>query len=136
MTVLTILGVLATLAAVGGFSYWIHAYSVDRYNYEPFSKTNLLFMLIPIGLFWGATFFVAEGETIITAVQGGNLDTILMLALAVLSIVGFVAYVSSQSNLGIALGAAIVQFAAAVVIIAVLFLIAILLSGQKKKGQS
>lgn len=133
MTVLIILGSLAILAALVFSSIAVDNYAKNRYDYSPFSIGNLFFMLIPIALFWGATFFLDSQETLIGALKQGNLDATLMVALSVASLVGFSYHLSSKTNFCIAIFATTVQFAAAVVIIAVILLIAMMRSKGKNK---
>ena len=133
MTVLTILGVLAALGALAYGCSLVNDYAKASYGFEVFSKRNVLFMFVPIGLVILSAFFLEPGESIPTAVQQGNLDVILLLVLAVGSIVGFFVYVARESNFWIAAFAAVVLFVAAIVIILVLYAIAVARSGDKRR---
>ena len=133
MTVLTILGILVALAALGGGAYAVNDYAQRTYDHNAFCVPNLAFMLVPIALFWIAFAFVEEGQTLVGALRDGNLDTILMVAFSGLSLLGFIIYLANKTNIWIALFATAVQFAAAVAIIAIVILVALLLSGNKKK---
>ena len=133
MTVLTFLGALLVLAAVAFSSIAVQNYSVKNFNYKPFSIGNLLFMIVPVGLFWGATFFYGADENLISALKQGNLNAILMVSFSALSLVGFICHMTTKSNLYVAIFATTVQFVAAVAIIAVIFLIAMLSKNNKKR---
>ena len=124
MTVLTILAVLASLGLLGYGCYAVHDYAHRIYGVRVFSVPHLVFMAVPLGLFVGAFFFKESDQALLAAVRQGNLDLILMIALAALSLIGFVWYVADQTNIWIALFVAIVLLVAAVVVIAVLLYLA------------
>ena len=126
MTALTILGVLAALGALGGGAWAVNTYAQRTYGYNAFRVPNLAFMLVPFALFWTGYAFVEEGQTLAQALLGGNLNTILMVAVAGLSLVGFAVYLAKKTNIWIALAATAIQFAAAVAIIAVVVLAVVL----------
>ena len=122
MTALTILGILVALGAIGGGAYAVNAYSQRTYGYNAFSVPNVAIMLVPFALFWTGYAFVEEGQTLAQALLGGNVNTILMVAVSAFSLVGFAAYLAKKTNVWVAIAATVIQFAAAVVIIAVVIL--------------
>ena len=135
MTVLAFLGVLVILATVTFSSIAVQDYSVKNFNYKPFNLGNLLFMIVPIGLFWGATLFQGPNETLIAALKQGDLDTILMVVLSALSLVVFTFHMTTKSNFWVAIFSIAVQFFAAVAIIAVILLVAMMRGKSNKMGK-
>ena len=103
MTALTILGVLAALGALGGGAWAVNTYAQRTYGYNAFRVPNLAFMLVPFALFWTGYAFVEEGQTLAQALLGGNLNTILMVAVAGLSLVGFAVYLAKKPTSGLPL---------------------------------
>ena len=94
MAVLTILGVLLGLGLVGGSCYAVHQYADREYHVEVFSLRHLGIMAVPFLLFLGAFYFKDPEVPILDAIRQGNLDFILMVALAGLSLVGFIWYLN------------------------------------------
>ena len=131
VTVLTILAVLIGLGLLGYGCYAIHEYAERMYGFTVFSIPHLAFMVVPIALFVGAFFFKESDEALLAAIRGGNLDVILVLALATLSLVGFVWYLADQTNIWVALFVATVLLIAAIVVIAVVLYLA--QPGKKKR---
>lgn len=131
MTVLTILAVLLGLGLLGYACYAVREYADRVYRVEVFSIQHLVFMAVPLALFIGAFFFKDPDQPLLAAVRQGNLDLILMIALATLSLVGFVWYLTYQTNIWIALFVAAVLLVAVVLVIVVLLLLA--QPGKKKR---
>lgn len=131
MTVLTILAVLLGLGLLGYACYAVHEYADSVYHVEVFSIQHLAFMAVPLALFIGAFFFKDPDQTLLAAIRQGNLDLILMIALATLSLVGFVWYLTHQTNIWIALFVAVVLLVAVVLVIVVLLFLT--QPGKKKR---
>lgn len=77
-------------------------------------------MAVPLALFIGAFFFKDPDQPLLAAIRQGNLDLILMIALATLSLVGSVWYLTYKTNIWIALFVAVVLLVAVVLVIVVL----------------
>ena len=133
MTVLKILGILIVVAAIGWSCMAVHEYAKQRYAYNVFTKGNLLFMFLPIGLFLLSISFVPDNQTYVSALTAFNLDMVLLIALSAVSLVGFVIYLARQTNIWIGVFVGVVLFLVAAVIIIAL-LVAAVLAGDKKKG--
>ena len=129
MEVLTWLGVLLGIAAVGGACWGVRDYAWRHYRFSIFNKGTLAYMIVPLGLFLISLQFVLPGETYWSTIMAGDLNMILMVALIAISLIGFTWYLASQTNIWVALFSTMVLIVAAVIAAIIL----ILLSSQKKK---
>ena len=125
MEALTIIGVIAALAVVGGISFALHNYSSNAYDYPPFNLATigisfLVGLLFVVGLYlWSETGFSA--------------NTLVVLGCGMLVYVGLLVFVTVRSNFLIAIWTVTLLSALSAVVLALLAVWFILGSAKKSR---
>lgn len=143
MTVLIVLAVLVAIALVVGSALLINQYSQERYRYAPFSLPNIVTIVIAIAMLFLANHLVPDGQEFSNIVSEAiNLrvtleasNTVALVGLAALVTIGLYINISVRSNFLIGTYAFVVQLLAAVVVLALLWLIFIIGSSKNEAEQ-
>src|SRR5208337_1090619 len=130
MTVLAIIGGLILLAILVISIIEIDEYSENKYDYKPFSIKNTCLMIIPPALALSSVFFY--DKQLPWQQNLHNLNIIILLILAIISFILIFIRIAISTNFWIALYSSIIQFFAALIIVAFVLLLAIGGSDKKK----
>ncbi len=143
MTVLIILAVLVAIALVVGSALLINQYSQERYRYTPFSLPNIVTIIVAIAMLFLANHLVPEGQQFSNVISEAiNLrvtleasNTVALVGLSALIAMILYISISVRTNFLIGTYAFIVQLVAAVVVLALLWLIFMIGSSKKETEQ-
>ena len=116
METLTIIGVIAAVAAIaGGISFVLHSYSSETYDYPPFN-------LVTIGISFVCGLLIAVGVYLWLG-AGFTANTLVVLGCGILVYVGLLVFVALHSNILIAIWTVTILSALSAVVVPALLIV-------------